>query len=207
MAKGDKKTKPTKAAKKTKPPKVPKPKVTKEKVIKEKTSPDEFFKRLEDPDMFINIKKQAISFIPIKTQIGYIYRHSNGLLIPVISAFVQSHYIDTSGLHGMMIKCGNRTYANLYDSIEKIYIYKRDHEKVAKEMQMNLNRKSTKLSDEEMMIRIKRLEEQLAEFTTKLVRSTSVQQLAPKSIPPKVVKTRKPASITHEKKREKPLRF
>jgi len=184
-----------------------KPKNTKQKTpkpVKSEPQPvDTYIKRLENPEVYVNVKNHAINLIPIKTHIGYIYRHSNGELMPVISAFVQSHYIDASGLPGMMIKCGNRTYANLYETIEKIYIYKRDQVKVLEEMKRNATMQKSKLSEEEMAARIKKLEEKLSEFATKLTRSTSTVQIAKQSKPRRV------ASIVHEPKKRKeiPVKF
>lgn len=199
------KNKTEKKAKSTKP-KTTKQKTTKPKPVKSEPQPvDTYIKRLENTDVYINVKNHAINLIPIKTHIGYVYRHSNGELMPVISAFVQSHYIDASGLPGMMIKCGNRTYANLYETIEKIYIYKRDQVKVLEEMKRNATMQKSKLSEEEMAARIKKLEEKLSEFAIKLTRSTSTVQL----VDTKQSKPRRVASIVHEpkKRRETPVKF
>jgi hypothetical protein len=202
--------------------KAPKPKKTTKKIdsvtdivnkITNDESPlDKYFKRLNDANKFILIKPELMKDLPIQTHIGYIYYSSKGDTIPVISAFIQSHYVSESGLGGMMIKCGNRVYANLYKSIIKIYIYRSDYEKVAKTMQHNKLKNPIRPSPEEMAARIQQLEKILGELTTKLTRSTSTRHLAekkPEKKKPEKKKTEKrPTSYTHgEKKKDKKVEF
>jgi hypothetical protein len=166
--------------------KKPKPKIKSQ--PKSKSQPKEtvvpdinkYLQRLQDETKFVNVKHEFIDKIPIQTHIGYIYRNQNGEIMPVVSAFILSHYISQDGTGGMMIKCGNRVYANLYRSIEKIYIYKTDFDNVSKLMKHNAIFNPAKPTPEEMAIRIKKLEETLVALTTKLVRSTSEQQIVPK---------------------------
>jgi hypothetical protein len=178
--------------------------------IDEPSPLEKYFQRLNDPNKFVLVKNEYMKDLPIQTHIGYVYLSSKGDLLPVISAFIQSHYVSEGGLGGMMIKCGNRVYANLYKSIAKIYIYKSDYEKVRKTMHYNKLVNPPRPSPEEMAIRIQQLEKTLKELTTKLTRSTSIQQIAEKPVV-KVTKKKtekRPTSYTHgDKKKSKPVKF
>ncbi len=192
---------------KTKPKPKPKKEVKTE-AKKEPVSLGKYFDRLNDTNKFILVKSEFMKDLPIQTHIGYVYQSSNGDLIPVVSAFIQSHYVSEGGLSGMLIKCGNRVYANLYQSIVKIYIYKTDYEKVLKTMHHNKLHNPFKPSPEEMAVRIQQLEKTLSELTTKLVRSTSTL-----SIPKKVAKEKpkknikRSESFTSSKIKNKPVVF
>lgn len=162
--------------------------------------------KLDDTAKYVLLQRRYIQHLPPKTQIAYIYKQSNGESITIVSAFVQYHYIDKSGLGGMMIKCGNRTYGNLYESLEKVYIYKRDETKVGKQISENLARGEIYISEEELKIRIQRLESILASLATKLTKSTSSQQLVPpKPTKKSTKKEKRPTSLVHT--REKPVLF
>lgn len=164
------------------------------KAVAPKNTRQKHFDRLNDTKIYVNVKNEFMSKLPIQTQIGYIYKNQFGELIPIVSAFIQEHYISMSGLPGMMIKCGNRTYSNLYNTIEKIYIFKRDYEKISKLIEHNIKFGPTKQTNEELTARVKKLEDVLIGLTTKLTRSTSVQNIKPAE--PK----KRASSLTHDKK-------
>jgi len=190
-------------------------KSAKPKVVKRKTpesnSLQKYFDRLNDTNKFISVKPEFMKDLPIQTHIGYIYMSSKGDFIPIISAFIQSHYVSEGGLSGMMIKCGNRTYANLYKSIVKIFIYRNEYEKVAKIMKHNKLHNPPKPSPEEIALRIQQLEKTLSDLKMNITRSTSMVQL-PKPVEEPIkkpkAKPKRPSSLTHpEKKKSKPVRF
>jgi hypothetical protein len=193
----------------------PKPK-PKTKSTPEVNPLQKYFDRLNDDKKFILVKPEFMKDLPIQTHIGYVYQSSKGDIIPVISAFIQSHYVTEGGLSGMMIKCGNRTYANLYQSILRIYVYTKDYKDIIKVMHYNTLYNPPKPSPEEMAIRIQQLEKTLMELKVKLTRSTSTVQLSDKKSKPdtKVSKkepskpSKRPSSLTHiDRKKSKPVIF
>lgn len=144
--------------------------------------------KLKDTDKFTNIKRGVIPLLPIQTHIGFIYSDRYGEDIPIISAFVQSHFISQSGQGGMMVKCGNRVYANLYESLKNVFLYNKDVSKITKKIKHEVLHKDT--AKEELEARIGRLETVI----NKLTRSTSQQEI--KKPAPKKRNT----SITHKEK-------
>jgi len=174
--------------------------------FKPKATREDLLSRLNDTGKYSLIKPEMVSKIPIQTQIAYVYKGRNRKSIPVISAFVQQHYTAEGGATGMVVKCGSRCYPNLYESMEKVYLYKRDLERVNKTVLHNEKFNKPVLSTAELEAKIRQLEISMSKIATHLTRSTSVTNLEKVE---KVEKGKKPlkrttsALIPKRKKSEK----
>jgi hypothetical protein len=197
-----------------------------------RANPNDLIKKLEDRKRFTLVVKEHYIKLPIQTHIGYVYRDRNNELIPVISAFVQQHYIAITGEPGMLVKSGARTYPNFYSTMEKVYIYNTDVKAIASQVAHDEKYNKQPNSTAELETKIKKLEEVLTSVVHKLARSTSIINMKqsakmnePPPPPPKGMKdtitslktqpakptkptkhtkptNKRPSSITHGKKGE-----
>lgn len=118
------------------------------------------------------LDRRYFSKLPPQCHIGYGFRSPKGTVIWIVSAFIQEHYISPNGAKGMAIKCGNRVYLNLYDDIVKLFIYAVDKDKILTFIKQNPE-KPTK-TNEEIQLRLNRVEELLEKTQKQLTRSTSM---------------------------------
>jgi len=80
-------------------------------------------------DIYTRIPSDKYAEIPVNTQIGYSYRHANGKIINIKSAFVQQHLVSAAGESMLSVKCGTKIWVNLYKNLA-IYYFNCDREKI-----------------------------------------------------------------------------
>jgi hypothetical protein len=164
----------------------------KEVITKPKIPPIE---KLNNKVRYLPVDRKYYERLPPQTHIGYVYNSPNGKEIAIVSAYIQEHYISTSGAKGMAIKCGNRVYMNLYSDIVKLYIFNLDRDKIVEYIKNNTPNKST----EEIEVRVNRIEEFLKN-AQQLKRSTSVTHSTVEEKSKPKPKVKRPSSVIIKKK-------
>lgn len=129
-------------------------------IVKSVEKKEEFVKNNKfDPNIFIEIPRDKFHKIPVNTQIGYIYTSPQGKTISIKSAFVNQHYISSTGQPGLFISSGKYNFSNLYSSFDKIFYYKKNHHKIQEYLKNNPE--SNLMLFERLINKVKELENKI----------------------------------------------